>query len=210
VARTSRDEILAALREAAPPDPGLPGPGEQVDPQRWPDLPARLADAVAQVGGKLVRVSDAAGLAREVDALASSLGARRIVSEVPAAGAGNVPLARLADPHELEGTDLAVLPGDFAVAETGAVWLDARQLAHRAVFVVTEHLALVVPAAEIVNDMHEAYARLWSTGEDSPARAFDGTSFGVFVAGPSKTADIEQALVLGAHGARSCTVFLVG
>ncbi len=70
----------------------------------------------------------------------------------------------------------------------------------RAAFVVAEHLALVVPAAEIVHDMHEAYRRI----------SFPGAGFGTFVAGPSKTADIEQALVIGAHGARSCAVFVVG
>jgi L-lactate dehydrogenase complex protein LldG len=68
------------------------------------------------------------------------------------------------------------------------------------VFVVAQHLALVVPAAELVQDLHEAYRRI----------RFDGPGFGLFIAGPSKTADIEQALVIGAHGARSATVFLVG
>jgi len=34
--------------------------------------------------------------------------------------------------------------------------------------------------------------------------------FGIFIAGPSKTADIEQSLVIGAHGARSTTVYVVG
>jgi L-lactate dehydrogenase complex protein LldG len=68
------------------------------------------------------------------------------------------------------------------------------------VFVVTEHLVLVVDAAAVVNDMHEAYARL----ADRPV------GYGLFISGPSKTADIEQALVIGAQGARSCTVVLVG
>jgi L-lactate dehydrogenase complex protein LldG len=196
--RSAREEILRALRAVAPPDPGPPE-GEPVA-ARYADLPGQLAEAVQAVGGTLIRVDGPAALEAEVRALAERLQAARIVSEVPAAGPGNVRLASYTDPHEMEGIDLAVIPGVFAVAETGAVWVDGAALAHRGVFVITQHLALVVAAGAIVNDMHEAYGRL----------RFAGPGFGLFVAGPSKTADIEQALVIGAHGARSATVFLVG
>lgn len=47
--------------------------------------------------------------------------------------------------------------------------------------------------------MHEAYKRL----------DISQIGFGVFLAGPSKTADIEQSLVIGAHGARSLVVFCI-
>ncbi len=47
--------------------------------------------------------------------------------------------------------------------------------------------------------MHQAYERL------TLARP----GFRIFISGPSKTADIEQALVIGAHGPRSTTVFLI-
>ncbi|ACL66510.1 protein of unknown function DUF162 [Anaeromyxobacter dehalogenans 2CP-1] len=194
----SREEILAALRRAAPPDPGLPS--EPVRGTPYADLALQLGEAVQAVGGAFQRVPDAAALREAVAALAARLEARRVVSRVEEAGAGTPGLAEVADPHQLEGVDLAVLPGRFAVAENGAVWVAGEDLGHRAVFVIAQHLALVVPAAEIVNDLHEAYARI----------RFDGPGFGLFVAGPSKTADIEQALVIGAHGARSCTVFLVG
>ena len=33
--------------------------------------------------------------------------------------------------------------------------------------------------------------------------------YGVFISGPSKTADIEQSLVIGAHGAGSLTIFIL-
>ncbi len=198
MADAARDEILRRLRAAAPPDPGRPEGTPSA--ARYADPAARLAEAVQAVGGMLVRVEGPAALEAEVRALAARLEAARVACEVPAAGPGTVRLADLADPHGLEGIDLAVLPGAFAVAETGAVWLEGASLPHRAIFVITQHLALVVPASEIVNDMHEAYARL----------RFPGPGYGLFVSGPSKTADIEQALVIGAHGARSATVFLVG
>ncbi len=193
----SRRRVLDALRTATPPTPHAPDlSGVGV---RWDDPVARLADAVTAVAGKLVRVADAAALRDGVAVLSRELGASRVASAVEGVP-GNVDLAEVRDAHALEGLGLAVIPGAFAVAENGAVWVSGEALRPRGVFVVTEHLALVVAKTDVVHDMHEAYRRI----------SFPGAGFGTFIAGPSKTADIEQALVIGAHGARSCTVFLLG
>jgi L-lactate dehydrogenase complex protein LldG len=192
----SREAVLAALRAARAPEVALPeGRPEPVDP---PELHVRLAAAVAAVGGELVRLPSMAELAAQVAALAARLGVTSVVSDV-ASAPGTMAASPDADPHTLDGVGLAVLAGEFAVAENGAVWVPGARLRPRALFVIAEHLALVVRADAVVSDLHEAYERI----------RFDGPGFGVFIAGPSKTADIEQALVIGAHGARSCTVFLV-
>ncbi|HET7752756.1 MAG TPA: LUD domain-containing protein [Anaeromyxobacteraceae bacterium] len=194
----SRRAILEAVRAAAPPAAPLPEIGRFARPTA--DPVGEFAKALEAVAGVPVRVEDERALRAAIDGLASRLGAKRVVCEVSAAAPGDVRLADLPDAHDLEGVDLAVLPGTLGVLENGAIWVPTDGLRHRAVFVVAQHLALVLPAAALVSDMHEAYEHI----------RFEGRGFGTFIAGPSKTADIEQALVIGAHGARSCTVFLVG
>ena len=195
-----REEMLAALRRSgAPPAPlpDLAGLGLGV---HFDDPAEAFARSLAGVAGTCVRVADVAGAQRALEELPVYRGAAVMVSLVAGVGRSDIDLGALSDPHELEGIDLAVVPGEFAVAENGAVWVDGAALPHRAVFVITEHLVLVVGANAVVHDMHEAYARV----------AARRIGYGVFISGPSKTADIEQALVIGAQGPRSCTVLLVG
>jgi L-lactate dehydrogenase complex protein LldG len=137
---------------------------------------------------------------RELNGLSQFASAERIVSAIPELGIGGVNLADVADAHLLADVQFAVLRGEFGVAENAAVWVTDDQLPHRAIYFLCEHLALVIAAGDMVHNMHQAYQRL-------PQQA---AGFGTFLAGPSKTADIEQSLVIGAHGPKSLTVFVVG
>jgi L-lactate dehydrogenase complex protein LldG len=194
---TARENILAALRASGAEPvaaPAHPAPVKQGDPV------ARFLESVTAVGGHSFRVPDLAALAAEVAKLPAWSSPRR-VSLVAGIPGGTVDLEAVADPHELADLDVAAIPGELGVAENGAVWVKGESLGrHRAVFVIPEHLVLVVNAADVVNDMQEAYGRI----------TLPRPGYGVFISGPSKTADIEQSLVIGAHGARSCAVFVVG
>jgi L-lactate dehydrogenase complex protein LldG len=195
----AREEILSALRRNA--RPGAPRPVIDGVGARFPDLPARLAEAVSAVGGSLIRVPDLAAADAALRDLPMHRDARRIASLVPGVGAATFDPATVKDPHQLEGLDLTVLPAALAVAENGATWIEGTRLPHHALVVIPEHVAVVVQVADIVPDLHAAYARLDLAGRPR---------WGLFLAGPSKTADIEQSLVIGAHGARSLVVLLVG
>ncbi|NGY37613.1 LUD domain-containing protein [Flavobacterium sp. XN-5] len=100
---------------------------------------------------------------------------------------------------ELEKVERAYIKGTVAVAENGAVWVYESQMKNRLLPFICQHLVLVIDKNDIVATMHDAYDKIEVGSE----------GFGAFIAGPSKTADIEQSLVIGAHGARSTTVYVV-
>ncbi len=194
----SRDAILDALRKNAPDLSPLPDPPAGVT---YGEREEHFAEAFTSVGGSFVRAANCVEANAQLAKNALYSQSSRVASLVPGVGASNFDLASLKRPHELEGLDFAILPAEFGVAENGAVWISGSSLGpQRAIFVIAEHLALVVPAGQIVNTMHEAYDRI----------SIERPGFGLFISGPSKTADIEQSLVIGAHGPRSCTLFLVG
>ena len=103
------------------------------------------------------------------------------------------------DAHDLKDIDLAIVKGEFAVAENGAVWIKNEENRHRVLYFIAQNIVIVVQKNQIVNNMHEAYKRI----------DFTNSGYGVFVSGPSKTADIEQSLVIGAHGPKSGYVIFV-
>ncbi|OYY05809.1 MAG: hypothetical protein B7Y76_00590, partial [Sphingobacteriia bacterium 35-40-5] len=100
---------------------------------------------------------------------------------------------------ELEALDTCYLRAELGVAENGAMWISEKQMVNRLLPFICQHLVIVLNPGGLVNNMHEAYRQINATAN----------GFGVFIAGPSKTADIEQNLVIGAHGARSLRVYLL-
>ena len=100
---------------------------------------------------------------------------------------------------ELESLEKVCIKGTLAVAENGAVWVYESQMMNRLLPFICQHLILVINKKDIVPTLHQAYQKIDCAKE----------GFGVFIAGPSKTADIEQSLVIGAHGARTATIYVI-
>jgi L-lactate dehydrogenase complex protein LldG len=112
-----------------------------------------------------------------------------VIAEYPA----DCPLEKL---NQIEH---ALFQGHFGVAENGAIWLEDKDLPHRIIPFITQHLILKLDVNDIVATMQEAYSRI----------QLKEVGYGVFISGPSKTADIEQSLVYGAHGAKELSVILI-
>ena len=195
----NREEILSAIRRHRPPDALLPD--LRHNPWiKFSDPVAQFAGVLSSVGGNCVPAATTDDLRRELAAIPAYASAKKVYSLIAGIECRNVDPHAITDPHVLQDIDYAILPGHFAVAENAAVWVTDEGMPHRAIYFIAQHVALVMPAANVVHNMHEAYERI----------RFERSGFGCFISGPSKTADIEQSLVIGAHGARSLTVFLFG
>jgi L-lactate dehydrogenase complex protein LldG len=155
----------------------------------------KFCEILESIGGKVVEITSLHEISRYVTERFP--GMNRIITTIPDLP-WYVPQFKQ-DPHSFEDVDLTVLKGHFGVAENGAVWVTEGLMGDRSTPFISQHLAMVIAKSDIIPTLHEAYDRITSISYD----------FGIFIAGPSKTADIEQSLVLGAHGPKSMTVFLM-
>lgn len=192
----SKETILAAIRKSKPPAEPLP----ELDLARFErkvPVPDEFVLSVEAAAGRVQRVETVG----EITAVLKGQfpDAKTIISEVDGIDIGSTEPVAITKAAELDSLDLAVVAGQLGVAENGAVWVSDRNFSHRIIPFITSHLVIVLESQDIVENMHDAYQRLNGCNE----------GFGVFIAGPSKTADIEQTLVIGAHGPLSLTVFLI-
>ena len=112
---------------------------------------------------------------------------------------GNFNINQVKVAKDLEPVDVTIIPSSLGVAENGAVWIDEEMSKFRILPFITQHLIVILSHLNIVENMHKAYEQL----------DIAKTGFGVWIAGPSKTADIEQTLVVGAQGARSMSILIL-
>ena len=124
---------------------------------------------------------------------------RRIITTVPELSEVAILDWKNEDPHLLQNVELTIIKAHFGVAENSALWVTDDILGQRVAPFIAQYLAIIVNKKDIIPTMHQAYERIGN----------QEYGFGTFIAGPSKTADIEQSLVLGAHGARGLIVFLL-
>ncbi|WP_293761175.1 LUD domain-containing protein [uncultured Aquitalea sp.] len=187
---SSRDAILERIRRHRPQGPDLPDI-HAVSFIRFEQPLAAFAALIRQLGGDAVELAEGQSV-RELVAERWPKAGRT----VDITGADH---EEAATPHDWQDVDIAIVPGDLAVAENAAVWVSHPDNRFRSLYFLTQKLVMVVPKANIVDTMRDAYARVRITEH----------GFGSFIAGSSRTADIEQSLVMGAHGAMAALVIFV-
>lgn len=192
---SSREEILQRIKQNTLTKHEMPSLAID-NPLQYEDIIQTFCDMCKGVGGDYHLLQEGEDINEII--LRKYPEAKRIGSALPEISCATFNPNEVELAQELNGTDVAVIRGEIGVAENAAVWIPQKEK-HKAIYFIAEALVILVNREDIVTNMHEAY------------RWLDGQSykFGVFISGPSKTADIEQALVFGAHGARDVLVIVI-
>ena len=195
--RNSRDAMLKRIQQSQPhfvEAPSIPAFAPYFD-----DVLQKYIDILKAIGGRVYVVNSHAEIITRLED--DFAGAKRIVSfdNTFAAIAEILERSENTDPHTYEDVDVCIMTSPLAVAENSAVWISDKEMPERVLPFITQSLVVVINRNSIVPTMHDAY-RIIADKE---------YGFATFIAGPSKTADIEQSLVLGAHGPKTMTVFIV-
>jgi len=191
---SSKSTILNNLRKKV--SKGSVTPDININGIRYDNIVDEFLDNLELVGGKSLQISTEQNINKLICEQFPS--DNLSILSYDKSVQGNIDLEKISSGHELESLDLTIIKGDFGVAENGAIWLNPPEFKHRASLFICQHLIILLEKNTLLNNMHEAYERI----------DFNAVEYGLFISGPSKTADIEQSLVIGAHGPRSCTVLL--
>ena len=201
---SSKEDILSKYRANVREKFDMPDLSD-IAATTYPDPLLQFMNMVKSVGGNAIDVSKDTDINKLIKELYPD--AKEIASNLPEITIATRNPDEVGRARDLNGTDVGVVRGMFGVAENGCVWIP-QQMKEKAVCFISENLIILLDKTQIVNNMHEAYARL-SKGEGCGANQFNEYGYGSFISGPSKTADIAQVLVMGAQAARSATVLLL-
>ena len=184
---------MNAIRQGRPEH--VPMPSFQYYKSEPQDPLTFFINTLTGIGGSCKTVDDYCLVNSSIDQQADGITVNAI-KELPGYNIGSFTNASA---RELENVQTFIVKGSFAVAESGAVWINEKSMVNRLLPFISRQLVIVVEEKNIVDNLHKAY-ELITVNEEG---------YGVFIAGPSKTADIEQALVIGAHGPLSLQVFII-
>lgn len=189
---------LTAVREHLGSHPRNPAPRDAWEPRvRFRERALSLASTADEAASLEAVPERVAGYLRE-RGLANRAVCWRELVELDWAGSGIEVEARSA-----RGDDMVGITGAFcAIAETGTlVTLSGADTPPTVSLLPETHIA-VLPASRIVRSMEDAW-QLVREAQGTLPRAVN------FISGPSRTADIEQTVTLGAHGPYRVHIIIV-
>jgi len=106
------------------------------------------------------------------------------------------------DQESVKEAEAAITGCEFLIARTGSILVSSAQGSGRRVFGHAPVHIVIGRTTQLVNEIGDALSGIKGKYSEMPSQVS-------LITGPSRTADIEKTLVLGAHGPRDLYVFLL-
>ena len=191
----NKEELLSKIRGNIRETYDMPSL-DDIKATKYEDSLKQFISMSETVGGKVVQATPDDDLTALIRSHFPE--AKVISSNLPEITIANLNPDTVEEAKDLNGTDVGIIRGVLGVAENGCIWIP-QTMKEKAVCFISEYLVIILDHTKNVDNMHEAYRLI----------EMNDYGYGTFISGPSKTADIAQALVMGAQAARGVTVILV-
>lgn len=206
---TSREKVLKKIREALISKTDAPYPKIDVEKPVYREMEEpddiTFAQELTAVGGNFIYCADEAEFIENLGLLVREKKLSDVFAFDPQVKgyleAAKVPYQ--ADRERITDAKTAITLCETLVARLGSVMVSSAQLSGRRLAAYPEVHLVVAYASQMVPDLKEALAKFRKKYESRMP------SMITLITGPSRTADIEKTLVIGAHGPRELYVFFI-
>jgi len=206
---SAKEEILGKIRKAlsvgntAPVAPDLTSPIYAPMPEE--DLVVAFAQTFKEKGGELIYASSEEELSEGINAFLNAYQYKSVYVWDPIAAEflADQNCKVITNDKNLEDIEVAFTICEMMVARTGSIVVSSAKPSGRRLSIYPPHHVVIAAASQIVADIDDAFKALKRLyPEQLPSMVS-------MITGPSRTADIEKTLVLGAHGPKRLTLFLL-
>jgi L-lactate dehydrogenase complex protein LldG len=202
---TAREEILGKLRQAKHQVPDEPESNEPVFPPIALPLENAFKNQLESISGKVYLLNDEKELfdtlkqsISEFDPATVFCNEAHLFPMLKDAGIGFQQYEGPQNPVEI-----GITACEFLIARSGTVMVSSAQGGGRQLSVYPPVHIVIARKNQLVESLEEAYSGILEKYNDNlPSQI-------ALITGPSRTADIEKTLVLGAHGPKEIRVFLL-
>lgn len=200
---SARDDILARLARGR--RSPIPPQADYVAPSAGKDMLSKFVRGLEKVMATNELITDASQLAESVEAYLLQHNAGRelvVTNAIRQAGLLDNSSLQLLD-APTRGNEISAITMAYAgIAETGSLVLLSGAGTPVTTNFLPDNFICVLKVGDVLNDMESLWARMASEKRIMP-RSVN------LITGPSRTADVEQIIQMGAHGPRRVHVILL-
>jgi L-lactate dehydrogenase complex protein LldG len=204
----AREEMLKKIRQALLVSKENPFEGEDLNADvfvKSEDIPELdFAKKLIEAGGSFVFCEDMNDFFTQFNALAKEKNWRRFrIGNKTITDFLNLPADAVILPENCTGEETGITQCDYLAARTGSIVISTEVCTDRLAWSFCSTHLVIATTVQVVENLTKAYALLKEKYKDK------FPSLVSVITGPSRTADIEKQLVMGAHGPSEVIVFLI-